>query len=228
MDKKEHVISLRKQGYSYSDIQKKYKIPKSTLSYWLKDINLSLSAQKRISKGKYEKSTLKLIERNKEQTQVAADKHKLLTEQGQMEFDSLKNNPLFLCGVSLYWAEGYKKGAAGSKWKVVDFANSDEKMICLMMKFFRKFLHITDNKFRLQLISHPEMNIDNSVLKWSTLTGIPIEQFIKTSAGLPKSSQKKRNKNNLVDGTLHIRIYDVNQFFRVIGWIEGLKKEFKV
>ncbi len=37
---KEIAIKLRKQGLSYSQIKNKLDIPKSTLSYWLRDIKL--------------------------------------------------------------------------------------------------------------------------------------------------------------------------------------------
>jgi transposase len=39
---REKVVSLRvNENLSYSEIQKRFTIPKSTLSYWLKDIPLS-------------------------------------------------------------------------------------------------------------------------------------------------------------------------------------------
>jgi len=226
--KKEKVVLLRKKGYSYNEIQKKFDIPKSTLSYWLKDLKLSKQAEERLKRNKYNKSTLKLIERNKRQTEVANEKYQLLIKEGIKEFQKHKDDSLFLSGVSLYWAEGYKKGAKGSKWKVVDFTNSDEQMIVLMMKFFRKYFNIQNCKFRIQLIAHPNVNIEKAISKWASLTNIPKDQFIKTFSKQPISSKGKRNKKSLPIGTAHIRIYDVNQFFRLIGWIEGLKKYLKV
>jgi len=40
-----------------------------------------------------------------------------------------------------------------------------------------------------------------------------------------KSSKRKRNPNSLIYGTIHIRICDVKLFFRIIGWIDGLKEK---
>lgn len=228
MEKKEQVIQLRKQGYSYNDIQKKFDIPKSTLSYWLRDIKISSSAQARIANNKYNKSTLKLIELNKKRSEIAENKYYQIVREGIEEFESLKKDPLFLSGVSLYWAEGYKKGANGSKWKVVDFANSDERMIVLMMKFFRKFFAIKDDEFRLQLVVHPNVDIVKAVSRWASVTKLGKDQFIKTFSKQPISSKGIRSKESLPNGTIHIRIYDVNQFFRIIGWIEGLKNYFNI
>ena len=128
------AIDLRIRGNSYSQISKKLKVPKSTLSGWLKDIKLSSKAQSKISARVYKKSIEGLIKRNKNQTFLARERAKIIRYESQQEVANLIKNPLFVSGVSLYWAEGYKKGAEGSKWKSVDFANSDPEMIKLINK----------------------------------------------------------------------------------------------
>ena len=228
MDNKPIAIKLRKTGKSYNQIKEILGVPKSTLSYWLKDIKLDKKAQDKIFKRKYQKSTLKLIERNKKQTVVAKEKADRIVLLGKNEFKKYSKESLFTTGVSLYWAEGYKKGAYGSKWKVVDFTNSDEYMIILMMKFFRKYFKINNEKIKIQIIAHPNIDINKAVNKWSVITKIPKKQFIKTFSKPNISSKGVRNKKSLPFGTAHIRIYDVKYFFRIIGWIEGLKKFYKI
>lgn len=228
MDNKSIAIKLRKTGESYNQIREKFGVPKSTLSYWLKDIKLDKQAQDKISKRKYQTSTLKLIERNKKQTVIAKEKADKIILLGKSEFKKYVKESLFITGVSLYWAEGYKKGAYGSKWKVVDFANSDESMIILMMKFFRKYFKVREEKIKIQIIAHPNININKAVNKWSSITKIPKKQFIKTFSKPNISSKGVRDKKSLPFGTAHIRIYDVKYFFRIIGWIEGLKKFYKI
>ncbi len=227
MDKKNKAIGLRMLGKSYGEINKILGIPKSTLSYWLSNIKLNKIAKEKIELSKYKKSTLKLIMRNKEQTVIARNRHQNAMNAGKKEFKIHKADPLFLVGLSLYWAEGYKKGASGSKWKVIDFANSDEQMIILILNFFRKYLIVDDQVIKAQLIAHPNINIKKAVNKWSEITNIPEEKFIKTYSGQPISSKGIRDKKSLPNGTIHIRIYQVEQFFRLIGWIEGLKEHFK-
>src|SRR3989344_2390187 len=39
--RKNLAVSLRRGGYSYTEIQKFVSVPKATLSYWFKDIKLS-------------------------------------------------------------------------------------------------------------------------------------------------------------------------------------------
>ncbi len=224
---KEQAIELRKKGKSYTQIGKILKIPKSTLSYWLCDIELSKDAQAILDKRSYKKSTQALIKRNKEQTVLAEKRAIEIRNNAKKEFGTLVKRKLFLSGVNLYWAEGYKKGAYGSKWKSVDFANSDPEMILLMMKFFLRECRIPIEKIKAQLIAHENVNIESSVKYWSKLTGIAELNFIKTTLPVARKSFNKRKNNSLTHGTLHIRINDVRFFYRVIGWIDGLKEFFE-
>lgn len=223
-EEKNRAISLRKQGKSYSQIQETLDIAKSTLSYWLRDIVLSNEAQQKIAKRASATSTKVLVERNKEQTAIAAERALLVREEGKKEAVRYMDDPLFVTGVSLYWAEGYKRGASGSKWKCVDFTNADPEMVRVMMGFFRKFCSVEESRFKVQLIAHPNVDMGAAVDYWASLTKIPESQFIKTCTSLSVRSGQKR-ANSLTYGTVHIRVYDVKLFFRIIGWIDGLRTQ---
>jgi len=218
------AIKLRRKGLSYNEINRKTGISKSTLSYWLSHLEISETAKKRLSKKVFEGSIRSLIERNKNQTVLARKRAEEIRARAINEAKKLIDNRLFLVGTSLYWAEGYKKGAYGSKWKAVDFANSDPELVRIMMKFFKIICGVSAYKIKAQLIAHKNMDINKAVHFWSSLTKIPKEQFIKTYSKLSISSKNKRNKHSLTYGTIHIRINDVKLFFRIIGWIEGLNK----
>lgn len=223
-EEKNRAITLRKEGRSYSQIQETLHVAKSTLSYWLRDITLSNEAQQKIAKRASVTSTRTLIERNKEQTAIALKRAFLIRGEAKEEVIGYMSDPLFIAGVSLYWAEGYKRGASGSKWKCVDFTNADPEMVEMMMDFFRKFCSVEESRFKVQLIAHSNVDMQASVGYWSALTGIPESQFIKTCTSLSVRSGQKR-ANSLTYGTVHIRVYDVKLFFRIIGWIDGLKAQ---
>ena len=220
---KTKAIKLRKEGSSYNEISAKLGIPKSTLHYWLAIIELSEKAKARIASRVHRGSVEGLIRRNKNQTALAKKRAEGIRALAKKEVNDLINNKLFLTGVSLYWAEGYKKGAYGSKWKAVDFVNSDPELVKIMVRFFRNICLVKSEKIKVQLIAHKNIDIDKSVDYWSTLVNIPKTQFIKTCCSVNKSSKNKRNRNSLTHGTVHIRINDVKLFFRIIGWIDGLK-----
>jgi hypothetical protein len=221
---KQKAIALRKSGQSYSQVGKYLNIPKSTLSYWFTNLKISREAQALINTRSHKNSTEALIKRNKQQTVLAKERATVIRKQSEKEVAKLTKNTLFISGISLYWAEGYKKGAYGSKWKSVDFANSDPEMISIMMKFFVKFCNISIDKIRAQVIAHENVNINSAVKYWSRLTKISANKFIKTSLPKKMISKNRRKNSNLTHGTLHIRINDVRFFFKIIGWIDGLKK----
>ncbi|MFA5131532.1 MAG: hypothetical protein WC467_03845 [Patescibacteria group bacterium] len=223
LDKLE-VIELRKSGQSYGQISASLHIPKSTLSVWLKDIKLSQIAQKKIRSRTNLTAISKLIERNKNQTILAADRQEKIRSLAKAESKKLLLDPLFLAGVSLYWAEGYKQGALGSKWKSIDFANSDPEMIRLMVNFFTKFFEFKKTEIKVQIMLHNPKDSTAAINFWQHLTGIPKTNFFKVSTAISRASLQKRNKK-LQYGTIHLRVNKVESFFRLIGWIDGLKEK---
>lgn len=64
-------------------------------------------------------------------------------------------------------------------------------MIRVIMKFFRKFLKIDNNKIKVQLMAHKNIDIKETVEFWSKLTKIPTSQFIKTYCATNIQSQKQ-------------------------------------
>ncbi|QQG52275.1 MAG: hypothetical protein HY931_02945 [Candidatus Falkowbacteria bacterium] len=222
---KDQALKLRLSGKSYNQISNLLKIPKSTLSVWLKDVPLSEKAKSVIKSRTNELAVSKLIERNKNQTVLASQRHEVIYKQATKEAKNLLDNPLFITGVSLYWAEGYKKGWTDSKWKSIDFANADSEMIAIMMLFFKKFLNIKEYKIKIQIMLHDEQNSQKALDYWRNITKVPKENFFKPCCVISKASNGKI-KNKLEYGTVHIRINDVQAFFRLAGWIDSLKAKF--
>ena len=91
-----------------------------------------------------------------------------------------------------------------------------------MMRFFREICDVDEEKIKIQLIAHSNVDIGKAIEYWSGLTGIPSNRFIRTCCSPIKIIKNKKNRNNLTHGTVHIRINDVKLFFRIIGWIDGL------
>ncbi|OIO07119.1 hypothetical protein COX68_02395 [Candidatus Falkowbacteria bacterium CG_4_10_14_0_2_um_filter_41_15] len=221
------ALKLRENGKTYSQISSILDIPKSTLSTWLKDVVLSEKAKDKIQKRVTSTSIYKLITRNKQRTIIARAKHKQIYQLAKKEAPKFLSDALFICGTSLYWAEGYKQGAMGSKWKSIDFTNADPQMIKLMIKFFTKFLGLEKSQIRIQIMLHDSKNSERAINFWHKLTGIPRQNFFKTCCSISQASLQKRNRK-LQYGTIHLRINDVIKFFRLMGWIEGLKEKFNV
>src|SRR3989338_2481992 len=106
---KEQALILRLKGNSYSEINEKLGVPKSTLADWFTGLVLPEKAQKRIEKRVQEKSIDGLIKRNKLQTHLAQKRAAEIDAKAQKEIRKLSKQDLRLLGIALYWAEGHKR-----------------------------------------------------------------------------------------------------------------------
>ena len=221
---KQKALQLRKQGKSYLQIHQSIHVSKSTLSLWLRDVKLSDAlVQKIYTRGK-QKSIEALVKRNKEQTNVAAEKASKIRKIFAREIGTVSKKELFYLGLALYIGEGYKRGSEGAAWKCVDVANSDPDVIRIMMRFFRECCIVEDKNFRIYLSLHDKKNEEMAIEYWVRLTGLKRDNFIKTSF-TQASSTKYKYPRRLVYGTVHIRIYNTDLFHQIIGWIDGIRKK---
>ncbi|MBU1291986.1 hypothetical protein KKH07_00635 [Patescibacteria group bacterium] len=207
------AVELRKKGKSYSEILKKISVCKSTLSLWLRDVELTSKQLDDLYKRGRERCRYNGAKANQ---QKRIERTKLIIEEAKKESRILFKNPLFLSGLMLYWAEGTKKG------EVVDFSNSDPEMIKLMMKWFRSICKVPEEKFKINLYIH-ELHCRKDIEKyWSSITKVPLSQFHKTQI---KSTTLKHRKNPLYDGTCSVRIYNKDLFRKIKGWRIGVLKK---
>ncbi len=220
---KDKALALRKQGKSYNEISRAFKIPKSTLSFWLKDVQLSKKAKKNLKNGWQRVGLKKLLLMNRNRTLIAQKSADSIQKEAAKDIKKIDRQTLFFLGSALYWAEGYKSTKWG-KWRCVDFTNSDSAAVKLMMRFFREICLVKDNKFCFQLMVHDKSQSDKALKFWSKLTRIPEKQFMKVFVWKYKQKVKKSDRV-LPNGTIHVRIYDVKLFHKILGRIDGLKQQ---
>lgn len=203
---------LREKEMSDGEIQKYISISRSTLSYWLRNLALSNEAKKILrDKEKSRYFSSKAIR------EKGVEKTRRILNKSVKEVERLQDNPLFIVGLMLYWAEGDKLN------ENVKFSNSDPLMIKLMMMWFREICMVPEKKFRIQLHTHT-LHITKDVEKyWVGITKIPRSQFNKTCV---KPTSLRYRKNKLYYGTCSIRISDKDLFRKIMGWKMGYLKNF--
>lgn len=108
------------------------------------------------------------------------------------DFEVLKQNPLFLVGISLYWGEGSKTHNGR-----VSVINSDVNMLKLVKKFYTEILSVSDKKLRIELFVHQDLDEETERKFWSNQLQIPTSQFIKTQVLPKRGSQKRAMKHGL-------------------------------
>ncbi len=204
---------LRAKGKSINEISVKLKAPKSSISLWVRDIELNPAQIQKLSK----KGAQKWVVEKRRATRLKNEglKRQIVVDTAQNEITKLSDKELWLIGVMLYWAEGGK-----TQRGLVRFSNGDPEMIKIMMAFFRKICQVPEEKFRGYIHIHPHLNHKKAESYWSSITSIPLKKFFKTYQKINISSKNK--KDTLPFGVLDIYICNTELFLKITGWSRGI------
>jgi hypothetical protein len=222
---------LRILGMSYSEIQAKLGISKSTLSIWLRDVKLSGDARLRLE-GRARQGVLNgLVKRNKEQTSRAYERAKAIRQAACRDVHVQLRKNLFLIGVTLYWAEGYKRlrviNGVERTGHAISFVNADPDAIRIFLRFLIEELHVDRSDILINMRLYKSIDEDNAKKYWKKVTTLTDKNFRSRTTYLVSSASKGiRPANRLPYGTLQVEVYDTEKFHRLLGWIEGVKKNW--
>lgn len=210
---KEDSIKLRRKGFSIKEIANKIGVAKSSVSLWVRNIELNSEQIEILSK---KVSGIKVVEKRR-QTRLKNEKSKrqIILDKAEKQIEKISQKELWLMGVMLYWAEGGK-----TQRGLVRFSNGDPEMIKIMMVFFRKICKVPEEKFRGYIHIHPHLDHKKAEKYWSNITGISLKKFFKTYRKTNISSKNK--KNTLPFGVFDIYICDTKLFLKISGWAKGI------
>lgn len=190
---KQKARNLRSVGWSLGEISLKMRIPKNTLSGWLKDIRLNQKQKKRIRQ--------KIIDSGAIGRQLAIKVNRQKIEKWKSDIREkvrhyeefvLKDPEIgrFICGL-LYLCEGAKYPST----RCLIFGNTDPVMIRYFLNLFKKSFNIDEEKLRCRVMYRWDQNIQELNKYWSRVTGIPLDHFFKTTPD-KRTKGKPTLKNN--------------------------------
>lgn len=210
---------LRRNGLGIKTIAYQLGISSSTTSLWCRDISLSPQQEKVLEERAHDPYYGRRKDNILRQRQKKLDAIEFFKQAGIKEIGRLTKRELFISGVALYWAEGFKKDSR------LGFANSDPAMINLFLKWLMDCCNVPKIGIRVRVglnISHKN-KVDVVEKYWSEITDIPLSQFQKPF--FQKFIWKKEFPNpEEYFGVLRIRANKQLPLFRKIhGWIEGLR-----
>ena len=215
LEEKNLAINLRKRGWSMNEIKNKLGVSKSSISLWVRNIQLTDDQKKELSQKGLTKESIE--KRRTTRLSRENSRRQIIVDTAEKEINSLSEQELKLIGIALYWAEGAKT-RRGS----VQLSNGDPRIIRLMMRFFKKICKVPNEKFRAHIHIHPHLDIRKAEEYWSSISTIPLNQFYKTYSKPNKASQNK--KDSLPFGTFDIYVHNTELFLKIKGWIEGVYK----
>jgi hypothetical protein len=210
---------LRKSGESIKVIAQRLNVSVSSVSLWCNDIALTREQTVELEKRMKDPFYGKRLQYSLIQQQARIRKIELLRQAGIAEVSRLTKRELFLSGVVLYWAEGFKKDSQAG------LACADPKMILLFIKWLSDCCNYskTDLSFRVTLNNSHAYRIKEVEDYWIEVTGANRNQFQKTY--LQHTVWKKLyERPDLYHGILRVKVRKSTDFLRKInGWIEGVK-----
>ena len=228
--RKVEAMKLRMTGHSYNEIQRSLGISKSTLSGWFRHLVLSKNAQERLER-RHNIGTDVLIKRNKMQTHHARQRADAIKSAAALDVPKINKKTLLIIGAVLYWAEGYKRlqirEGRTLTAHVISFVNSDPEMVRAFVRFANELLDVSLERIRITMRLYDHINEKSALAYWSKVTGLSEKLFRKTTNMVSLASQRKRPFNRLPYGTVQIEIAQTEKFYRVMGWIEGVKNQLK-
>lgn len=217
---KQKAIELRKSGLSIREIASRVVASPSAISLWCRDIILSPTQRSRIEISRITKAVAAFQKHNEQMRAERIRKTTELQRVGAEMVGKVSKRDLLIAGLSLYWAEGYKKGS-----DEFGFTNSDPLAIALIIKWLDEIFSIGKNRliFRISINEQHLHRIKKVEIFWSKKFSVPLTQFTKTS--LIKTRARKMYENHEeYFGTLRVKVRNGTDLRRqILGAIEQLK-----
>lgn len=198
---------MRKRGLSYSEIENRLHVPKSTLSYWLKNIKLTQEQAKKLDDKKIETARANSQKKISRTSRMIEE----IKNSSSQDIKKISKKELWLMGIILYWKHGNKSDLK----KGLHFSSANPHMIKLFLKWLKEVGEIRDEEIKFDIFAGRKTDKDkdkDEVIKyWAQVTGFPKSYFSRAYC-------QKTGK------FLRIKVTQSSMLARQItGWIEGLK-----
>jgi hypothetical protein len=213
---KKRARELRIQGKSLSEIQSEVGCSRSTISLWIKDIELTKEQKARLDSKQARGRAAAADHPNSPKHKWRKIRSDCRSEGYRSMGDRLNQRDLKMIATALYWGEGGKGTQQG-----VRLSNGDPKVIYTFLRYLREVEEIEESRLKACLHIHPHLDEGAAMNFWSEVTEIPRQRFHKTQKKVSRSSQSK--KDNLPMGVLAIIYPDVRLWEKIMGQIDWIK-----
>lgn len=208
-------IALRHRGYSIRDISRSLNIAQSTASVWVRGVQLTQKQKVFLKNKNHSLDNIKKRRITRLRNEALKRKHTI--DISAHEIGKIDQNMLKILGIGIYLGEGGKTLTGMAR-----ISNSDPAVIAIAMRFFREICDVKEDRFRAHIHIHSPEAVKDAEKYWSRILKIPLSQFYKTY--VIKSKNLHRPRKTLPHGTLDIGVCDTQLLLKILGWIEGVKR----
>jgi hypothetical protein len=216
-DLREQAVAMRRDGHSYREIREAIGVSKSTLSLWLREVELTGEQRRRLA-------DLNQIGRTKAARTIQARRlaRQAATIDGaRAQIARVAESELFVEGFVANLAEGAKAKPWRSGEKFA-FINSDPEMITLMLRWL-DLIGVSRDRLVCRVSIHESADIELAESFWRSITGLGADQFGKATLKRHNPVTVRRNVGGSYQGCLVIYVRRSTELCRQIaGWWTGI------
>jgi hypothetical protein len=213
-EKSEVGKDLRRQGLSYGEIMELIPVKKSTLATWCREVDLTQDQIEAIRERRAQIPGIPVDtnwRRREEIEQLRSIAREVATD--------LIDDPFWVAGLVLYWAEGTKGRNR------VSVANADPRALRLFIRWLRTYVD-PEARFTIHLHLHEGNDEEAAKQYWRSETGLDQANFIKTFI---KPSGTGHRKNHLPHGICTVRMRKASDGWNVVmEWIDAAADLFSL
>ncbi|MET9967883.1 hypothetical protein ABZZ80_18630 [Streptomyces sp. NPDC006356] len=205
---RDRARELRRQGWTYNQIQAELGCSKSSVSLWVRD--LPTPEPKCTPEERRVRMNAGLA-----RMRAAKDEERQATKLAAAEaVGELSDRELFITGVALYWAEG-TKDKRHARRESVEFVNSDPGMICVFLAWL-KLLEVGRDRLHCRVMIHESADIVAAERYWADLVGIDRSALGKTVLKKHNPTTVRKNTGDGYVGCLCIKVRQGADLYRRI------------
>jgi transposase-like protein len=195
------------EGRSVKEIAKIVGVSQSSVSVWVRDIEIEEPQRRR------------LLGRARDARTRSRTRHfRARREAFQQGGRSLARrcDPFHAAGCMLYWAEGSKGRNA------VQFVNSDPMMVAFFGRFLRAYFNVPDKAFRIDcnlFADHLERQSEIEQF-WLDVLELPSSCLRKSTVNVYSKHSQKKRQNRLPYGTVRVCVHSTEIVQSIYGAIQ--------
>jgi hypothetical protein len=217
VQEKERAVALRKKGLSYNEILQQVPVAKSSLSLWLKDLELTKD-EKKVLKNRMGKN----ISHGRIKAATELRKKRLAREveyvvEAKEMFERYVREPKFHAGIAMYWAEGAK---TSTRWLLI---NTDLAVIELMVSWLKSYVGVSDQDILFRLFIHKPYADNLCEEWWQNKLEVPRDRFLKT---VYKETVHKSKRKTGHHGCLRIEVKESKKLLFMMKVLQNVAVEY--
>jgi transcriptional regulator with XRE-family HTH domain len=202
----------REEGASINEIARRTGEAKSSISRWVRDIELTDEQRESLRIAAY----FGHVMGRTMHSQLRREARMLAQEDGRMR--AQQGDSFFTAGCMLYWAEGSKDR------NHVEFTNSDPAMVAFFVRFLKTYWNLRDEHIRITcnlFADHLERQREIEQF-WIDAAQLSRESLRKSTVNVYSKYSKKKRQNRLPYGTCRVTVARTRVVQAIYGGIQEL------